>query len=299
MGCNATKPGTVQKPPVEKGAPAAPAKGDSVKQQPDNSTKPEEHKIEPRKVESDASEDLVEHEDNDLPDEGSKLSYEDAPPSKSEGVLTDGERRRLSVSTISKEPTPEFIEKPKPIAARHYADPALALVEQERGIIHEVTVKMIDDILAKDSQPCLIFGSPAKEVQRGFDNKDLEVINPESCLGLGFACKKGHKPESPNQDDFFIMRVNGWSLYGVFDGHGPCGHGVSHFVHNTLPFLLVGDPNFETDTLLTMKRAFRKVHHLLEAAAEQPKARLDCSLSGTTGTLVVHRDNTLYVAHVG
>lgn len=25
-------------------------------------------------------------------------------------------------------------------------------------------------------------------------------------IGVGYACKKGLKPESPNQDDFFIMR---------------------------------------------------------------------------------------------
>lgn len=298
MGCNATKPRAVQQPSVENVPPPAPAASDNVKTQPDDSTKPEEPKAEVTPVESDHSDDVAENDGGDVPDEASRISFDEAPASKSD-VLTEGERRRLSVSTISKEPTPEVIEKPKPIAARHYADPALALVEQERGIIHEVTVKMIDDLLVKDAQRSLIFGCPAKDIQKGFDNKHIEVINPHTCVGIGFACKKGHKPESPNQDDFFILKVNDWSLYGVFDGHGPCGHGVSNFVHNTLPFLLVGDPNFETDTLLTMKRAFRKVHHLLEAASEQPKSRLDCSLSGTTGTLVVHRDNTLYVAHVG
>ena len=46
---------------------------------------------------------------------------------------------------------------------------------------------------------------------------------------IAFACKKGHKPEAPNQDSFFVIRAgNDLSLYGVFDGHGPCGHDVSY-----------------------------------------------------------------------
>lgn len=69
-------------------------------------------------------------------------------------------------------------------------------------------------------------------------------------LGVGYACKKGLKPESPNQDDFFIVRyatseidydcayiitliylfrvcfsshrIDDWGLYGVFDGRVDC-----------------------------------------------------------------------------
>eukprot|EP01053_Blabericola_migrator_P008953 Blabericola_migrator_1__8952@NODE_474_length_8206_cov_62_991277_g69_i1_p3_GENE_NODE_474_length_8206_cov_62_991277_g69_i1NODE_474_length_8206_cov_62_991277_g69_i1_p3_ORF_typecomplete_len329_score43_75PP2C/PF00481_21/1e58PP2C_2/PF13672_6/7_7e23SpoIIE/PF07228_12/1_5e08_NODE_474_length_8206_cov_62_991277_g69_i156096595 len=118
-------------------------------------------------------------------------------------------------------------------------------------------------------------------------------------IGVGYACKKGLKPESPNQDDFFIMRVDDWAIYGVFDGHGPCGHDVSAFVHKTLPFLIVSDPLFEEDLVATLRRAFWRVHHLVEAAAEQHGSTLDCSLSGTTATVAVHRDGKLTVAHVG
>merc|ERR1719316_2162838 len=57
-------------------------------------------------------------------------------------------------------------------------------------------------------------GKGAENTQKGFDNKlcdkrgDVDT-NPTE-LGIGFACKKGLKPESPNQDDFFILRVNDW-----------------------------------------------------------------------------------------
>jgi len=117
--------------------------------------------------------------------------------------------------------------------------------------------------------------------------------------GIGYSCRKGLKPESPNQDDFFILKIDDWTIYGVFDGHGPCGRDVSHFVHNAIPFLIISDPHFESDIIGTMRRSFRKVHHLLEAASEQPDSPMDCALSGTTCTIIIHKNNKLYVAHVG
>jgi hypothetical protein len=37
---------------------------------------------------------------------------------------------------------------------------------------------------------------------------------------VSYACKKGMKPESPNQDDFCIYFNEGVLFCGVFDGHG-------------------------------------------------------------------------------
>lgn len=37
------------------------------------------------------------------------------------------------------------------------------------------------------------------------------------------------------------------SIYGVFDGHGPCGHDVSEFVKNELPKVLLLDPQLVYD----------------------------------------------------
>lgn len=44
------------------------------------------------------------------------------------------------------------------------------------------------------------------------------------CLLLGCVC---------------VCRVGQWSLYGVFDGHGPYGHDVSHYVQRELPAKLL------------------------------------------------------------
>lgn len=52
---------------------------------------------------------------------------------------------------------------------------------------------------------------------------------------LGVHCQRGHKPDSPNQDDFFVLQTNTWLFCGVADGHGENGHKVSHFVQEQLP----------------------------------------------------------------
>lgn len=143
-------------------------------------------------------------------------------------------------------------------------------------------------------------GKSSDNTQKGFDNKKCaktgDEINPQD-IGVGYACKKGLKPESPNQDDFFILRVDDWGLYGVFDGHGPYGHDVSGFVHETLPGLLIRDGSFQTDPLKAFTNGYKRVHQLCEQASQ--KGRFDASLSGTTCTTVVHRDKKLHMAHVG
>ncbi len=117
---------------------------------------------------------------------------------------------------------------------------------------------------------------------------------------IRYACKKGLKPESPNQDDFFVLQVDGTiGLYGVFDGHGPCGHDISHFAHQLLPALFLRDATRETDPKEALRKAFVRTH--AQAQKAQERNIFDCSLSGTTGTVVYlqESESTLYVAHVG
>ena len=120
-----------------------------------------------------------------------------------------------------------------------------------------------------------------------------------SKLGVGFACKKGLKPVSPNQDSFLLVQVaGGVGIYGVFDGHGRGGHDVSNFVKDMLPKLMMSHPGFHSEDLTeTLIFAFHETQKLLE---HQTRIGVfNASTSGTTGTVVVHRDDTLWVAHVG
>ncbi|CEM32017.1 unnamed protein product [Vitrella brassicaformis CCMP3155] len=207
-------------------------------------------------------------------------------------------RRRLSVSQAS--PVPQ---KDGTVIG---GKPGGGEADEVRGTIGRAGLTDEDDLatmLPKANRRCSVFGAPAQEMQRGYDNKRMEVqgeMNAKTLveMGVGYACKKGLKPESPNQDDFFILTVEDWSLFGVFDGHGPSGHDVSNFVHKNLPKLIVSDPNFETEPLTAIKQAFRKVHDMLQVAANSNDG-FDCALSGTTATVVLHRKNKLFVGHVG
>lgn len=130
----------------------------------------------------------------------------------------------------------------------------------------------------------------------GLDGVPLDVAQD----GIGFACKKGKKPESPNQDSFFIMKVEGQcSIYGVFDGHGHKGHDISNFIKDNLPKILLQQPMLAQDPLAALSLAFEKTQHLIVQATRMKM--IDASQSGSTVSVIYHDHvaNILHVAHVG
>jgi serine/threonine protein phosphatase PrpC len=56
---------------------------------------------------------------------------------------------------------------------------------------------------------------------------------------VGVESHRGQKPESPNQDDFFLLARRERVLLGVLDGHGLEGHEISHFAQERLPALIM------------------------------------------------------------
>jgi len=146
-----------------------------------------------------------------------------------------------------------------------------------------------------------ICGSASIGWQKGFADKRTLTEKPgEETLAdfkVGLSCKKGLKPESPNQDDFCILCADDTRVYGVFDGHGPCGHDVSNFVQLSLLRDFAQHPQFQDDPEKALGMAFAQAQsHCVRCQSE---GRLDCSLSGTTATLALLRRDVLYVAHVG
>ena len=85
----------------------------------------------------------------------------------------------------------------------------------------------------------------------GFDEKrtdDPTKIETLNDLGCGVVCKKGLKPESPNQDSFsFCHHSEEFTLFGVYDGHGVTGHHVSNWVKDNLPKLFISSPARKTN----------------------------------------------------
>ncbi|KAF4710667.1 hypothetical protein FOZ63_017108 [Perkinsus olseni] len=178
-----------------------------------------------------------------------------------------------------------------------------AVVHQDtndhRGLVRQVTRRNLIDLFPASSRRFSLIGKPADTNQKGFDNKRIEALGGITNVDyrVGYACKKGLKPESPNQDDFFVIGIDELGMFGVFDGHGPFGHDVSSFCHDALPGLLIKDEEFYTDPAAAFARAFRDTHLLCEQASA--KGKFDCSLSGTTATVVMTRDETVYCAWVG
>lgn len=79
----------------------------------------------------------------------------------------------------------------------------------------------------KDGRRFILTGSHARLIQGPFEDKfkhsDECKIEEEDMNELGFyyCCRKGLKPQSPNQDNFMVGEFDKYKLCGVFDGHGP------------------------------------------------------------------------------
>ncbi|CAD7975251.1 unnamed protein product [Amoebophrya sp. A25] len=137
--------------------------------------------------------------------------------------------------------------------------------------------------------------------------------DPDACtkdklteLGVGIGCKKGMKPEAPNQDSYAFVHCPGeFTLYGVFDGHGINGHDVSNFCREYMVKLFLSDPDRDTNTEKAFHNSFRKAQQMLE---NEMSGQIDARTSGTTATMayrclsqVAGQDDShkLHVAHCG
>jgi serine/threonine protein phosphatase PrpC len=202
-------------------------------------------------------------------------------------------RRRLSVSHVD-------------VNGGEVKEPKKEVKNEDRSLLVELSKQTVIDIV---QLPTVAVSQTETDRDRhrraSFSGKTMKELGAPLARvtdggAVGFACKKGLKPEAPNQDSFFIIKVPGeLALYGVFDGHGPCGHDVSEFVKNELPKLLLKDPNIKVDPRQAMIDGFQKVQALLEQATEMGK--LTAQFSGTTATVALHLLETddLYIAHVG
>jgi serine/threonine protein phosphatase PrpC len=177
--------------------------------------------------------------------------------------------------------------------------------EEERGLITALDRENVLEMLNQggDGDRKFSIGSATDAGKTSFANKSIQQLGEkvdDQTSGMGYTCRKGLKPESPNQDSWFVMKVDGnFALYGVFDGHGQKGHDVSNFVKENLPKLIIKDPRFKTPDMPQMlKDSFKKMQNLIVTADRMKK--VSAQLSGTTCTVVVHdfESNKLTIAHV-
>lgn len=178
-----------------------------------------------------------------------------------------------------------------------------ATQDEERGMIQTLEREKVLDLLDSQTDRKFSIGSATDAGKTSFANKQIvgeamEQVNAND--GLGYTCRKGLKPESPNQDSWFIMKIDGdFAIYGVFDGHGQKGHDVSNFVKEHLPKLIIKDSRFKTEDMPQMLRdVFKKLQGLISTADRMKK--ISAQLSGTTATVCIHdlKANKLTIAHV-
>jgi len=177
--------------------------------------------------------------------------------------------------------------------------------EEDRGLISALSANTIIEFLEMTGETGTRKTSIASETDQGktsFANKTIQQlgdeIDPISC-GLGFTCRKGLKPESPNQDSWFVLKMEAVSIYAVFDGHGQKGHDVSNFVKENLPKLIIRDERFKSRELMPMLKDIFKTMQSLISTADRMK-KLNAQMSGTTATVCVHDhdQNKITLAHV-
>merc|ERR1719375_2784885 len=101
-----------------------------------------------------------------------------------------------------------------------------------------------------------------KKIYKGGDAAMIAEIQQGKFMG--YTCRKGLKPESPNQDSYSILKIeNEVSVYAVYDGHGKKGHDSSEFVKHHLPQILCSDRRFKTDASACVGDSFLKTQGLV------------------------------------
>ena len=151
----------------------------------------------------------------------------------------------------------------------------------------------------------VIYGGVISDsTQNDFDDKLIAVEGDDKNNSLAHnniwvSCKKGLKPDSPNQDDFVVVIEPQSKLLGVFDGHGTHGHDVSNFIHKAFPKSFLKSNKINTHPAQALSEAFTKVQSDLVRCCNSSNAEFDCTLSGSTATLLYLAAGKLHVAHVG
>lgn len=163
---------------------------------------------------------------------------------------------------------------------------------EDRGLITELNKEDIIAMLGENQGRKMSIGSATDQGKTSFANKTTQQSGDEDIemAGIGYTCRKGLKPEAPNQDSFSILKLETHSMYAVYDGHGQKGHDVSNFVKDNLPKLIIRDQRFKTEEQPKMLMdCFKKVQGLVLTSDRMKK--LSAQMSGTTATLCIQDHN--------
>lgn len=207
--------------------------------------------------------------------------------------MVDANRRRLTVGMVDKTVAPRT-------AGGGYSYGALLAEEIDKTIGGKDNVTLIHSVTDSEMKKKKSFGEKDRAGWVGGKFCQGGAAMEVKLDNVDMTCKKGLKPESPNQDSFIVASCPGkWGLYGVFDGHGPNGHDTSDFAVKTLVYKFLNDDKFISNTADAFTRTF--VATQVDIEAQQTDKGLDSSSSGSTCTMAFHNVETdiLTIAHVG
>jgi len=205
------------------------------------------------------------------------------------GTTVSTQRRRLSVGEVKEEEGQ--VDAPSQ--------------QETRGELQALSAEDLNTLMQEQSQGGgrkFSIGSKTDAGTQSFSVKKTEQtgdgVDPNQFIG--YTCRKGLKPESPNQDSWAIMQVDErFSMYAVYDGHGGKGHDVSNFVKDTVPKLIIKDKRFRTPEMPEMlKEVFKTTQSYVQTMDQMKK--LSAQMAGTTATVCIHdkTEKKLTVAHV-
>ncbi|CRH02542.1 protein phosphatase PPM5, putative [Plasmodium relictum] len=179
-------------------------------------------------------------------------------------------RRRLSISTKSELPN-DTEEIKRSIQELKENEDRFKESSENVTIVRESIIKekekKVDNQKRNIKKRSSVAGVRASHFQEDFEKKCVKIKGSVDRLnknGIGYVCRKGLKPESPNQDDFIIITMDNLALYAIFDGHGPYGHDVSNYVQKELPYMIIKNENFLRNPKEVFTEAFLNIHENLE-----------------------------------
>lgn len=228
--------------------------------------------------------------------------------------LTDQQRRRLTVGTA---PDPASLKsgelKGKKLSELLMSEVAEEIFEKSIGKENKSKLISVHTTTDAEMKKKRSFAEKDKYMKTGKDDQtdptkfDASKISEIVGGKVFFTCRKGLKPESPNQDSYVYVALPGkWALYGVFDGHGPNGHDVSDMAVTELCKKFLSTDDFITNTGPAFTAAFLECQRLIEEGTQGAKNKkgdglVDASSSGSTCTMAFHNleSDILTIAHVG
>ena len=245
-----------------------------------------------------------------VPNSESKFSNNLEDPHKNGEIPPEDrskEKQKYTISIIKEENKERKGKKMLTVLSTNDDNLELPLdISNEMSLVKQRSIgKKEQGSLLLVKKPLLFGGRISLRVQSEFEEKVMSIegddVKREHLLehGVWVACKKGLKPESPNQDDYVVMIDDHSTLLGVFDGHGTHGHEISNFIHKAFPRALLSHEHWLDNPIFSISESFPQVQNELKAFCENNPGNFDCILSGSTATLVHIRQNKLYVGHVG